>query len=145
MKTTFIYIIRDLTNPNVAYIGKSNNPEIRFKDHMETSIGEGNWHEERGTLDTLSAKKAWLYECWKGNKLPTISILEECSCECWREKEKAWIEKYKQDGYNLMNTLHTGRHVPRRTSGKRKPSNIEDIPNTSASTDLPFPFDRIIC
>ena len=75
-----IYKITEKENPAMFYIGKSNDIERRFKEHVQKSYSQSripfdDYINEKG-------KDAFIYE-----------ILEECPVEELNIKEKYWINK----------------------------------------------------
>lgn len=75
-----IYKITEKENPAMFYIGKSNDIERRFKEHIQKSYSQSripfdDYINEKG-------KDAFIYE-----------ILEECPVEELNIKEKYWINK----------------------------------------------------
>ena len=75
-----IYKITEKENPTMFYIGKSNDIERRFKEHIQKSYSQSripfdDYINEKG-------KDAFIYE-----------ILEECPVEELNIKEKYWINK----------------------------------------------------
>ena len=77
---TGIYKITEIDNPTMFYVGKSNDIERRFKEHIQKT-----YKQSRIPFDdyiTLKGKNAFKYE-----------ILEECSIEELNNKEKYWIKK----------------------------------------------------
>lgn len=75
-----IYKITEIENPKMFYIGKSNDIERRFKEHIYKTS-----KQSRIPFDdyiTKKGKEAFKYE-----------ILEECSLEQLNEKENFWIAK----------------------------------------------------
>jgi predicted GIY-YIG superfamily endonuclease len=90
IKNTFIYALCCPITEEVKYIGKSNNPKQRLSKHK--SVKDNN-------ID----KKLWIDHLLKNNLSPKLKILEEVSIEEWKEKEKFYIKKYKDLGYNLYN------------------------------------------
>lgn len=77
-----IYKITEKENPNMFYIGKSNNIERRFKEHIQKSYAQS-----RIPFDDYISKK--------GKDAFNYEILEECSLEELNQKEAYWIKKLK--------------------------------------------------
>ena len=75
-----IYKITEKENPKMFYVGKSNDIERRFKEHIQKS-----YVQSRIPFDdyiTLKGKEAFNYE-----------ILEECQLSELNQKEEYWIDK----------------------------------------------------
>lgn len=75
-----IYKITEKENPNMFYVGKSNDIERRFKEHKTKT-----YEQSRIPFDGYIKEKgvdAFIYE-----------VLEECKIEELSEKEKYWVDK----------------------------------------------------
>ena len=75
-----IYKITEKENPDMFYVGKSNDIERRFGEHIKR-----NYKQSRIPFDDYikeKGKDAFIYE-----------ILEECSIEELSKKEKYWTDK----------------------------------------------------
>lgn len=75
-----IYKITDIDNPDIFYIGKSNNIKRRFKEHQQKS-----YEQSRIPFDGYIKEK--------GIESFTYEVLEECSVDELNEKEQYWINK----------------------------------------------------
>ena len=96
MKTTFIYCLIDPRDNQIRYIGKSNNPEQRLKNHCNPA-------RYRPTY-----KFNWIRKLKQLKLKPILKILEEVDIEIWKQKEKYWIEFYKNEECNLVNYTDGG-------------------------------------
>lgn len=74
-----IYKITEKENPSIFYVGKSNNIERRFKEHIQKTYAQS-----RIPFDD--------YISQKGKDSFSFEVLEECSIDELNEKEKYWIE-----------------------------------------------------
>lgn len=90
MKSTFIYALCCPFTQEMRYIGKANNPKIRFSKHKSLA---GNNYDKNEWIQSLIILKT----------LPIIKILEEVTFDTWKEKEKSYIKKYRELGYKLLN------------------------------------------
>ena len=77
-----IYKITDKENPNMFYIGKSNDIERRFKEHKTKT-----YEQSRIPFDGYIKEK--------GNDSFIYEVLEECDIEKLNEREASWIDKLK--------------------------------------------------
>ena len=98
-----IYKITEKENPNMFYVGKSNDIERRFKEHKTKT-----YEQSRIPFDGYIKEKgvdAFIYE-----------VLEECKIEELSEKEKYWVDKLnaKASGNKFDGGLRdvTGSHNP---------------------------------
>lgn len=90
--TTFIYILICPMDGFVKYVGKSNNPEKRLKDHL---------------LDfrCMDLHKAmWLKELRTKKIKPRLEVIDEVDSFEWKEKESFWCKYFKGYGYTLFNS-----------------------------------------
>lgn len=96
MNTTFIYALLDPISKNIRYIGKSNNPIKRFKEHINKS------------KLTVTHKNNWILKLSKNNLKPILCIIDEVSIKEWVFWETYWISQCKTWGFNLVNTTEGG-------------------------------------
>lgn len=83
---TFIYALVDPRDGKYCYIGKSNHPKKRLRQHIED-------------LDRCNyLKTQWLKELAAKKLAPQLKILEKCRMEDWKDRERAWIKATKQSG-----------------------------------------------
>lgn len=92
--TTFIYALLDSRTGCVRYVGKSDCPDHRMRAHCHA---RGRGH-----------KQSWLRQLKREGLWPVLQILEECSCECWQERERYWIAFYRKAGEPLTNLTDGG-------------------------------------
>lgn len=76
-----IYKITEIDNPNMFYIGKSNDIKRRFKEHQQKT-----YEQSRIPFDSYIKEK--------GVESFTYEILEECDIEKLSEREEYWINKF---------------------------------------------------
>jgi len=88
---TFIYILICPVDGNVKYVGKSNNPEKRLKDHML----------DFRCMDLEKAK--WIIDLKRKKLKPKLEIIEQVDSFHWKEKESYWCDHYRNLGYTLFN------------------------------------------
>lgn len=77
-----IYKITEIDNPNMFYIGKSNDIKRRFKEHQQKT-----YEQSRIPFDRYIKEK--------GIEAFTYEILEECSTETLSERERYWTDKFE--------------------------------------------------
>jgi group I intron endonuclease len=97
--TTFIYGLFDPRNAALRYIGKSNNPHKRLKEHIS---------ESSPSKYTKRYVTRWIRQLLDEGLKPAIEILEECSIDTWEQAERAWIADCKRYGLKLTNTTSGG-------------------------------------
>ena len=99
----YIYALRDPRDGRVRYVGKTNNPKSREKNHFAKS-----------SLDHGMAKTKWILELRSHALRPVFTVLEECNEETWRERERFWIGYY--GGIRqLLNARLGGEIIPPRS------------------------------
>lgn len=90
METTFIYGLVDPRTEEIKYIGKSNKPSKRLREHISESKNKNGC----GTK-----KENWIYKLYKLNLEPHIKILDEVKLEEYEYWEEFYIKKHT----NLLN------------------------------------------
>ena len=94
---TFIYGLKIKNSTEYRYIGKSNNPYRRL------------WYHLREKNRNRAPYKYYWIQCAKKNNLEIIcEIIEEVFLTEWQEKEKYYIQFYKNKGHRLTNFLDGG-------------------------------------
>lgn len=99
MKKTYIYSLVCPLDGKVKYIGKSNNPYLRFSKHKSLS--------DKNTGDNI-LKNEWIRKLLSIGESPILSILEEVDVTEWKIKEKFYIKKYKDLGDEIFNICGGG-------------------------------------
>ena len=96
MKTTFIYALIDPRDNNIKYIGKSNNPLNRYKNHFN-SARDKNTH-----------KRNWINQLRSNGYRPELLVIDEVNLEEWVFWECFYISLYKSYGFKLVNYTSGG-------------------------------------
>lgn len=94
--TTFIYALKDPKTDKIRYIGKANNPDERYHNHIN-KCRDKNTH-----------KRNWINNLRQEKLKPILEVLEEVPIEQWKEYEKMYIKKYLDEGCDLMNYTEGG-------------------------------------
>lgn len=89
---TYIYTLSD-ENGDIRYVGKSNRPYLRLKDHLKISKNK------------KSHKDKWIQSL---TKPPSVLILDEIEDKDWVFWEIYWIGQLRQWGFNLVNGTYGG-------------------------------------
>ena len=90
---TYIYALCEPNTGVVRYVGKSDDPERRYRNHIyqarhrTRSFPSGDWI--KGLIDS-------------GEK-PELTILEETTQDNWQNAEIQWIAYYRENGNDLLN------------------------------------------
>jgi hypothetical protein len=96
MKTIYIYTLSDPRNNLVRYVGKTNNPNMRLKNHLNRR------HNER------THKRNWIDSLKKNNLKPLFEIIDEVPINEWKFWEKFWIQMMIVWGFDLVNHTSGG-------------------------------------
>lgn len=91
-RTTFIYALCEPDTGEVRYIGKADDPEIRFRRHLRLEAADFNTHKSR-----------WVRSIRSKGLLPKLEILCKASRDNWREVERLQIRLAKMCGLDLVN------------------------------------------
>ncbi|HUY80090.1 MAG TPA: GIY-YIG nuclease family protein [Ktedonobacterales bacterium] len=108
--TTFIYALIDPRDQTIRYIGKSNDPQFRLIRHIRSRrIGK-------------TIKNSWIISLISQGLLPVLQTIEEVPVEHWEERERYWIQYYREQGSPLTNGTDGGDgvHGRKRTPEERQ-------------------------
>lgn len=93
-----IYALRDPITMDLRYVGKADDPERRFRDHLSP-----------GQLDRYrSRKNSWLKGLVALGLRPYLEIVDEVPADQANEAERYWIEWYRSQGAPLTNGTDGG-------------------------------------
>lgn len=92
----YIYALVDPFNRKIRYIGRTNDPERRLKEHL------GNYHRKD------SYCQRWIQSVLRQGKQPRLKVIEECNEDTWKVRECHWIAFYRAKGYQLTNITDGG-------------------------------------
>jgi hypothetical protein len=112
MKNVFIYALSDPRNNQIRYIGKSNNPKDRYKNHFN-SARDKNTH-----------KRNWINSLRKDRYRPELIIIDEVPVDSWQYWEKFYISLFKTWGFSLVNYTSGGDGSTFGNKGSFKKGNI---------------------
>lgn len=96
MSTVFIYALTDPVTNIPRYIGKTGNPEERYKNHVNVA------------RDLPTHKRNWINKLKRQNLKPVMEILDEVSTDEWVFWEQYWISQFKVWGFNIVNHTEGG-------------------------------------
>ena len=96
MKPVYIYALKDPDTNETRYIGKTDNLRRRYESHIADVTGD----------DTH--RKRWIKKLKAQGKKPRLEIIEIVTEETWQERERCWIEHYKEQGAKLTNSTEGG-------------------------------------
>jgi predicted GIY-YIG superfamily endonuclease len=93
----YIYTLNDPTNNNVYYVGKTNNPKNRYKQHV---------YEAKHTRKKTKLYQ-WMGQLLKNGQKPIMDIIDEVEVEQWESTEQLHINNHKNNGH-LLNMTEGG-------------------------------------
>ena len=85
------------------------NGDIRYIGQTRQTLTKRLWGHINKNKDSDTHKRRWLNKLEIKNLTPTIKLIEECdSLESLNKREIFYIKKYRDDGYDLVNTSDGG-------------------------------------
>ena len=93
-KYSYIYGLKDPRDGQIYYIGKSNDPKRRKREHLENR-------------DCNAQRVAWLEDLRSSCLEPELVVLAKVECKDWQESEIYWIARGHEEGWPLTN-IHKG-------------------------------------
>lgn len=109
---TFIYILIDPITKEVRYVGKSNNPKQRLRNHCNPA-------RYRPTH-----KFNWIRNLRSENLKPVLEIIDEVDVKEWKFWERYWISQFKTWGFKLVNYCDGGQGLTYGNQTSFKKGNI---------------------
>lgn len=91
---TYIYSLSDSTG--IRYIGKSDDVEVRLKNHLKECTRK------------RTKKEKWLYSLKQRGEQPVLEVLDTVAVKDWSWAEVYWIAQCKAWGYNILNGTDGG-------------------------------------
>lgn len=92
----YIYAL-EYPEGNIRYIGKTVNLRKRYHRHINDA-----------RKYTSSHKLAWIRSILNHNDIPYVSIVDKVPLKDWQYWERYYIQYYREQGYNLVNTTDGG-------------------------------------
>lgn len=89
-KTVFIYALNCPTTGRTRYIGKAANPQERLKQHFKNG-------------QRPCYRVHWIQSLLEKGLQPKLEILDEVPEEHWPQWEVAYIEFFREQGFDLVN------------------------------------------
>lgn len=91
----YIYTLKDPINNGIRYVGQTNNLKRRLARHITNS---------KNLTDNRHISN-WIRSL---NNLIIMDVIEVCDYLVRNEREKYWINYYKEKGFNLCNSSNGG-------------------------------------
>lgn len=108
-KNTYIYSL-EYPEGNVRYIGKANNPNRRYKNHLSSSLSRKE----------ITLKSNWIYGLLNNREIPILNIIDEVDIKEWKFWESYYIYLYRSWGFDLKNGTFGGDGVANQNHIERK-------------------------
>lgn len=124
--TTFLYALCDPSTREIRYIGKSNYPARRLKQHLIQSI------------KMYSHIGCWLRNILAAGNSPSMHILKEVPTDQWESAERNYIRGYRLMGCDLVNATDGGEGVTMTTEIRAKISSNRKGKGLGFSPSLEF-------
>lgn len=96
MQIIYIYALKDPRYDRVRYIGKTNNLDRRYIQHV--------YNQDAGNIH----KRRWVDGLKSEGLKPVIEVIEECTENNWIEREIYWIAKFRKEFDDLINMANGG-------------------------------------
>lgn len=93
--STYIYALLDPTDDNIFYVGKSNNPRLRFEQYL---------CDKKSNIKRIQIIQRLIS---KGIK-PKLIILSKVPMDSWKYYERSYIKDIREAGHNLTNIRKGG-------------------------------------
>ena len=93
---TYIYVLICPITKQVRYVGKTNNPDERYRNHLNKAHNKG------------THKRNWINSLKMKDLKPVFEIIDEVDVKDWKEKEKYYIKYYSDNGFDLVNYTNGG-------------------------------------
>jgi len=94
--TVYIYTLTDPISEQVRYVGKTNNPKRRYRQHLYCA------------KQLISHSQRWIQGLLDQGLKPEMQIIETTTRSLWREREQYWIQHYQEIGSPLTNLTEGG-------------------------------------
>jgi len=113
MGKVYMYGLVDKSKNELKYIGKSINPQSRYRKHLQDSNKK------------ISYKEKWIYSLLENNNKPELLIIDEVDEINWELWEKHYISYYKSIGCKITNISEGGENPPSAYGRKWTPEQIK--------------------
>jgi hypothetical protein len=113
MEKVYIYGLIDPITNGLRYVGKSINPNSRYRKHLQDSKKK------------ITYKDKWIFMLLEKNIKPELLIIDEIINEDWTFWEIHYISYFKSIGSKLCNLTNGGENPPNHQQGKKR--TIEEI------------------
>jgi hypothetical protein len=94
-KPVYIYGLKDPRDDQIYYVGKTENPERRYREHLKDK-------------KTNTKKTQWVAELRSAGLQPEMVVLTTTTRQEWEESEIYWIARGYEEGWPLVNLTKGG-------------------------------------
>jgi len=108
-KTFSIYTLSCPKTGVVRYVGATKNPKERIRCHIKDAKNKNS-----------SPVHKWINSLLDKGLSPIMDIVDTGDTDTWQEKEKYWIQRYKDMGCALLNQTDGGLYYKRSEESCRK-------------------------
>ncbi len=115
IQMTFIYALVDPSTNEIRYVGKSNDPYVRYNSHLCYARQPQHQKTHCGR---------WIKLILLKELKPQLIILECCEHSLWKERERFWISYSRSKGWPLTNLTEGGEGVTPTDETRKKMSEI---------------------
>lgn len=91
MSTVFIYALKCPTTGEIRYVGKATNPMLRLRTHLQEA--------KRGK----NHRAYWIRSLAIKGMQPKMEIVDEVPENEWQSWEVAYIQHFREEGFDLVN------------------------------------------
>jgi len=123
----YIYILSHPITNEIKYVGKTNSIKRRLQGHIDYA---------RNPKKKRRYVSYWILKLLKEDLRPILTVLEECDDTNWIERERYWINFYKNQSCKLCNLTEGGEG----THGYEYPEYLKEI-RKNARLGWNFPED----
>lgn len=93
----FIYALLDPRTAKIRYIGKTNNINRRYSQHLRAR-----------TDQKMTPVKAWIQSLIKQGLKPNMMVIDSCDESRWANLEREYIKRFRDEGYDILNISDGG-------------------------------------
>src|SRR6185369_1305645 len=90
--TKFVYVLKEVGTEGPVYVGCCLDPEARKRLHFGY-----------GRLGKQTKVYRWLSRMFRLDRQVEMVLMEEVPMHRWRDAERRWHDKYKDQGTELLN------------------------------------------
>jgi hypothetical protein len=93
----FIYALMDPRTAKIRYIGKTNNLNRRYSQHL------------KGRDDQkMTPARAWIKSLVNQGLKPNMMLIDSCAEDQWHDLERHYIKRFRDEGHDILNMAEGG-------------------------------------